>query len=416
MQANVVRQPILSEDKSLLGYELLYQDSTFSLYNQGDTVAANVIEDFLTSLDSAAFMNGKTAFIPFTPNLLLRKVPKMFNAQSLVIEIEDNAILHPEAQREIIDLKREGYRIALRGFEFSPRYFAMLGEVDYLKINMKELDDATGSAVGIAKSFKKKVIAYNVDTQELYDKAKALGCECFQGSAVSQAFNSKVNRLDHLQSNFFQLMIAVTRDQPDLDEISAIIQRDVTLAFSLLKLVNSAYFALRNRVRSVKQALVVLGLGQLKQWIYLLSFKRNGNDVDTELIKSSFLRGSFCAELSPCATNLSLARSDAYLMGMFSTLGELLEIPLAEALRELPIIDEIRDALLEHSGSAGTLYRLVLSYEKADWAGVSTCAAELGLDNNIVGQKYLECVESVNDTWRMLENPSFSEENTLESD
>ncbi len=409
MQMNVVRQPIMSDNKELLGYELLYQDNRASLYNQGDTLAANAIEGFLTQLDSDSFMSSKTAFIPFTPNLLLRRVPRMFNPHSLVIEIDDSAAIHPDALREIISLKRTGYRIAMRGFEFSPRFFSLLGESDYLKIDMNALDETTSSAIDIAKSFKKKVIAYNVDTPEKYQQAKSLGCGYFQGTAISQAFSAKMNRLDHLQSNFFQLMIAVTRDEPDVDEISTIISRDVTLAFSLIRLVNSAYFALRNRVRSVKQALVVLGLGQLKQWVYLLSFKQSDGDLSAEIIKTSFLRGSLCSELSQYAARLNLAKSDAYLLGMFSTLDILLQIPLKEALKELPVIDEIRDALTEKSGPAGTLYRLILAYEAADWRTVSNCAEELGLDSNIVSQKYLECVEAVNYTWDSLQRP-FSEE------
>lgn len=409
MQMNVVRQPIMGENKELLGYELLYQDNRASLYNQGDTLAANAIEGFLTQLDSDSFMDSKTAFIPFTPNLLLRKVPRMFNPHNLIVEIDDSAAIHPDALREIINLKRTGYRIAMRGFEFSPRFFSLLGEADYLKIDMNALDDTTASAIDIAKSFKKKVIAYNVDSTEKYQQAKALGCGYFQGTAIAQAFNTKMNKLDHLQSNFFQLMIAVTRDEPDVDEISTIISRDVTLAFSLIRLVNSAYFALRNRVRSVKQALVVLGLGQLKQWVYLLSFRQSDGDLSAEIIKTSFLRGSLCSELSQYAARLELAKSDAYLLGMFSTLDVLLHIPLADALKELPIIDQIREALLEKAGPAGTLYRLVLAYEAADWAGVSNCAEDLGLDSNIVAQKYLECVESVNYTWNSLQRP-FSEE------
>ena len=406
MQTNVVRQPIMSANKELLGYELLYQSNRASLYNQGDTVAATTIEGFLTQLDTAgSFMDGKTAFIPFTPNLLLRKVPKMFNPHNLVVEIEDSAFIHPDTLREIIELKRSGYRIAMRGFEFSPRFFSLLGEADFLKIDMNALDDSTPSAIDIAKSFNKKVIAFNVDSQEKYAHAKRLGCGYFQGPAVSQVFNTKMNRLDHLQSNFFQLMIAVTKDEPDVDEISTIISRDVTLAFSLIRLVNSAYFALRNRVRSVKQALVVLGLGQLKQWIYLLSFKQNGNDLDIEIIKTSFLRASLCAELSQYATRLDLAKSDAYLLGMFSTLDVLLEIPLKDALRELPIIDEIKDALIDKKGPCSALYRLILAYEFANWAEVSKCAEELGLDNSIVSQKYLECVESVNTIWNSLLRP-----------
>ncbi len=101
-------------------------------------------------------------------------------------------------------------------------------------------------------------------------------------------------------------MAAVTRPEPDMDEITQLISMDVTLTFSLLKLVNSAYFALPNKVQSIKQALLfILGLGQLKQWIYpFLSFAPDGG-VSDELIKTSFLRGTFCQELSAVCESVS---------------------------------------------------------------------------------------------------------------
>lgn len=405
MQINVVRQPILSGTSELLGYEMLYEDKGVGLYNQEDILAANAIEAFFTQLDNNNLTEDNLAFLPLTPNLLMRKVARMFNPENLIIEIEDGAMLHPDAARELSYLRKQGYRVAMCNFEFSPRFFALLGEAEFLKISMKRVDDSTKSAVDIAKSFHKRVIAYHVDTPELFEQAKQLGCTYFQGSAVAQALTTNMNRLDHLQSNFFQLMIAVTRDEPDIDEIETIISRDVTLAFSLIRLVNSAFFALRNRVRSVKQALVVLGLGQLKQWVYLLSFKQNGSNLDTELIKTSFLRGSFCAELSQFASRLDMARSDAYLMGMFSTLDLLLQTPLDAALGELPIAEDIIAALLRFEGPAGTLYRLVLCYESADWAGVKQAADQLGIADNVVAQKYLECVEEVNEVWNSLQKP-----------
>jgi EAL and modified HD-GYP domain-containing signal transduction protein len=194
-------------------------------------------------------------------------------------------------------------------------------------------------------------------------------------------------------------MVAVTKDEPDIDEIESIIARDVSLTFSLLRLVNSAYFALRNRAKSVKQALVILGLGQLKQWIYLLSFKQDDGSMPDELIKISFLRATFASELISYASNMPISRSEAYLMGMFSTLGKLMQIPLEEVLEQLPIGDDIKNALLSQEGRAGLLYRLILSYERADWRAMSSSAEELGIPQAMIAQKYFECVENVNTIW-----------------
>lgn len=416
METNMVRQPILSSDKELLGYELCYQDNGSSLYNQADTRAANVIEDFLVQFNSDRLLDGATAFLTFTPNLLMKNIPKMFQPEKLVIQIEDNSTVHPLAQKIIYRYKKQGYRIAIKGFEFSSRYFALLDVIDIIKIDMSHGPSSMENVVKIGQSFQKDIIAYNVNNQEQYDMALAMGCKYFQGSAVSQALSSKVQHMDHLQSNFFQLVIAITKDEPDVDEISEIISRDVTLAFSLIRLVNSAYFALRNRAKSVKQALVVLGLGQLKQWVYLLSFKNNeGGELSSELIKTSFLRASFCQELSQYAKELPLSKSEAYLMGMFSTLGLLMEVPLEAALSELPIADEIKEALVTGEGKAGSLYRLVISYENADWAGMASCAEELGITANVISQKYFECCESVNNIWRTLTMP-YGEDGDLDEE
>lgn len=415
METNMVRQAILSGNKELLGYELCYQDRGSSLYNQADTQAANVIEDFLVQLDSDLLLDGATAFLTFTPNLLMKNIPKMFPPDKLVIQIEDNSTVHPLAQKIIYRYKKQGYRIAIKGFEFSSRYFSLMDVIDIIKINMAARTASLESIIKIGQSFHKEIIAFNVNTPEAYETAKKLGCKYFQGSAVAQALSSKIQHMDHLQSNFFQLVIAITRDEPDVDEISEIISRDVTLAFSLIRLVNSAYFALRNQARSVKQALVVLGLGQLKQWVYLLSFKnQDSGELSSELIKTSFLRASFCQELAQYVKNLPISKSEAYLMGMFSTLGLLMEVPLEAALAELPVAQEIKDGLITGDGKAGSLYRLVISYENADWAAMTACAEELGIAANIISQKYFECCENVNNIWRTLTMPYHSSEEEKE--
>ncbi len=364
-----------------------------------------MIEDFLLEMNSDRLLNKKKAFITFTPNLLEKDIPQMFNPDALVIQIEDSILVHPVAQGLVEQHKKQGYQIAIKGFEFSSRYFAILDIVDIIKINMSKPNPSLNSILDIAKSFKKTVVADHVNTPDIYVNAKSFGIQYMQGTAVAESMYSAAPQMEHLQSNFFQLIIAITRDEPDLDEIAAIISRDVTLTFSLLKLVNSAYFALRNPARSVKQALVVLGVGQLKQWIYLLSFKNSEGKIPTELIKTSFLRGQFCQELAPYVPNLNVSKSEAYLLGMFSTLGLLMGVPLDEALEPLPIAEEIKLGLLEGTGACGALYQLVMKYDAADWKGMTPLAAELGIDESVISQKYLECAEYVNQIWNDLMSP-----------
>ncbi len=402
MDSYIVRQALVNENQQTFGYEILYTDNRFKADYTDDATAANAIENFLSSMDSEKFLDGRTAFLTFTSNLLEKGIPKMFKTNKLVIQIEDSLITNPFSQNLITKYKQNGYKIAVVDFEFAPRFFGILDIVDYIKVNFGNDNPSVENIVKIGKSFGKKIIAYNIETQEAYDKARALNCTYYQGSFVSEKMPTTVKKVNYLQSNFFLLMVAVTKDEPDIDEIESIISRDVSLTFSLLRLVNSAYFALRNRARSVKQALVILGLGQLKQWIYLLSFKQDDGSMPDELIKISFLRATFASELLEFATDMPISRSEAYLLGMFSTLGKLMQVPLEEALDQLPISDEIKLALLNMEGRTGFLYQLILSYEKADWKTMSSCAAKLGIPQSMIAQKYFDCVENVNNIWNGL--------------
>lgn len=410
METYIVRQPIVNSDQQVIAYEILYRQDESSLYSKQDVWVANAIEQFLEKMSDEKFLGGKTVFLTFTPNLLMRNIPKMFDSKQLVIQVEDNSIIHPIAQKIIYRYKKQGYKIAIKDFEFLPRYFSIMDAVDIVKVDFSKNSSSLKNIINLSHSFQKEVAAYNIETPEALKLAMELKCDYMQGSQIGTRKKSKVHRFDHIQSNFFQLMVAVTSDEPNMDEITKIISRDVTLAFSLMKLVNSAYFGLNNQVKSVQQALVVLGIEQLKQWIYLLSFRDDAGGMQDELIKTSFQRANFCMELASIASaHLPISPSEAYMMGMFSTLGTLMEVPLEDALYELPISEHIKSALIKNEGICADLYNLVLSYEKADWGNITAYADALGIPQNKLTQIYFDCVENVNEIWQELDTPSVSE-------
>lgn len=408
MDTYIVRQPIMNNEQKLVAYELLYHEDSSALYNQRDNHVANAIINFFNEVGETKFFSGKDAFVTFTPNLLMQNVPKIFDEKKLVLQLEDNVLIHPVAKTIIQRYKSQGYRLALVGFEFNNRYLSILSSIDILKIDFTDPDNQSiQTQIDIAKKFNKKAAAYNVNTPEARDKALAWGCDYIQGKSVAEMVTTKIQKMDHLQSNFFRLMAAITRPEPDMEQIAQLISVDVTLTFSLIKLVNSAYFSLPNRVKDVKQALTILGLGQLRQWIYLLSFTPDGGLTD-ELIKISFQRAVFCQELSLFVKDFPISRAEAYLLGMFSTLGVLLEVPIEAAVAELPISEEIKKGLTGQEGLCNDLLQLCISYEKGEWSRMDKLAKKLELPANTIAQKYMESVEYVNETWDELQEP-FSE-------
>lgn len=406
MNKYVVRQPIKDKNQDILGYEILFEVEKGGLYNETDDfAAADTIAGFLMQNNKNIFSSGM-AFITFTPNLLFKNTPKIFEKGTLVIQIEDSFIIHPLALGFITRYKKAGYEIAINDFQFNPRYLSMMDSIDYIKVDFSiDNEVSLSNIVETASSFKKKCIAANVNTKESYDYAMKLKVDYFQGSYIAEALLTKANKTDYLQSNFFQLVVAITKDEPKMNEIEEIISRDAALTYGILKMINSVYFALKHRTSSVGQALVILGLAQLKRWVYLLSFKQDDNTKGSEeILKLSFLRANFCAELQPYAKDMPISKSEAHLMGMFSTLGYLIDATMEEIFDEIPIRIEIKDAIMQHRGRCGMLYLLVLSYEKADWGNITKYAEMLGIPKNIIAQIYFDCVEDVNQIWDTLTN------------
>ena len=116
-------------------------------------------------------------------------------------------------------------------------------------------------------------------------------------------------------------------------------------------------------------------------------------------MKTSFMRANFSSMLVKKMRNFEINSSDAYLMGMFSTLEYMIDAPLEDILHEIPIVEAVKRGLIAKEGKVGMLYELILCYEKADWGEIKRLSGELGLHTNEMAQMYMECVEEVNDIW-----------------
>jgi EAL and modified HD-GYP domain-containing signal transduction protein len=414
----IVRCPIKDTQSRVIGYEILYHGEN-TLYGDDEKskpkptnekvnefAVADTIHSFLTQ--NSERVKGSLNFMTFTTTLLLKKVPHLFSKEDLVIQIDDSVIVHPLAMHFVQVFKKEGYRIAVNDFQFAPRYVSLIDEIDYLKLNFQTMNEASlHNLIEIASSMGKHCIAYNVDTEELYQKAIRLGVTELEGEAVAERLASKAHDTSYLKSTFFQLLIAVTREEPDMDEIERIISMDATLTYALLRVANTVHFATRNRTTTVHQAIMNIGITQLQQWIYLLCASNNEGELDPffeEFLKISFMRANFCAALLAHTKVVPISKNDAYIMGMFSTLDYLIDAPLEETLAEVPISDDIKNALLNWSGPAGALYALVLSYEGADWDKVNKLCEMLGIAPSLLTTLYFECMEQANQVWENINN------------
>ncbi len=408
----IVRQPIKDLSGKIIGHEILYHGENHAYSGLDGTggssefAAADTIYTFL-SQNTDKVLKGSLNFMTFTTTLLMKQTPKLFRPRDLVIQVDDSVIIHPLAMRFVERFSKEGYQIAANDFQFSPRFFSLLDRFDYIKVNLKTASEASiRNIVEMAHSMNKQCIATGIDDEDSYQKAFILGMDAMEGHWVAERLFTTVHSSNYLRSNFFRLMVAITEDSPNMEKIETIIATDAMLTYSLLKIVNSGYFALRNRATDIHQAIIVMGLVQLQQWIYLLGVgdTENGSlsHSQEEFLKLSFMRGSFCKKLMKLSKNMPITSGEAYLMGMFSTLNYLIAAPLKQILDELSVVQEVKDALLYRKGRCGILYELVLAYERADWAAIGRLADAIDIPVNLLTSTYFKCLDEVNTTWLLL--------------
>ncbi len=412
----IVRRPIKDTASRVIGYEILYHGEN-ALYGKeepeksakvnakvNEFAVADTIYGFLTQ--NSERVRGSLNFMTFTTTLLMKKVPHLFDKEDLVIQIDDSVIIHPLAMHFVQMFKKEGYRIAVNDFQFAPRYVALIDQIDYIKLDFARMSDTSlANLIEIANGMGKHCIACNVDTEELYQKALAYGVSELEGEAVAAKLASKAHDSSYLQSSFFRLLIAVSKDEPNIEEIEQIISMDATLTYALLRLANTVQFATRNRTTTVHQAVMNIGITQLQRWIYLLCASNEQGEVDEffeEFLKLSFMRANFCAALLNHTNRVPIAKNDAYLMGMFSTLDYLIDAPIEVTLEQIAISDDIKNALLRREGPAGALYALVQRYEDADWESVTRLCDALGIAPNLLTSLYFECMEQADEIWKSV--------------
>ncbi|MFQ7400942.1 MAG: EAL domain-containing protein [Neglectibacter sp.] len=180
----IVRQPIKDAAGEILGYEILYHGENQAFIGDAgaanEFAAADTIYNFLTQ-NSTKSLKGSLNFMTFTTMLLMKKTPRLFDKSELVIQIDDSVIIHPLSMHFVNQYAREGYKIAANEFQFAPRYLTLLDSLDYIKLNSKTTTDAAmHNIIDIAHSMHKKCIVTNIETEEQYQKAVALGADAME--------------------------------------------------------------------------------------------------------------------------------------------------------------------------------------------------------------------------------------------
>jgi EAL and modified HD-GYP domain-containing signal transduction protein len=376
------RQPILDKRKELFGYELLFRTSLDNVFPDVDQEKATskMIEGLQFDLGLDRLADGKWAFINFTQQSLLGGYPELLPKQKVVVEILETATPTQELYDALERLHRKGYLLALDDFVHGPKWAPFYKLIDIIKIDYLEssADEISDTIAAIKEYPKIKLLAEKVENNQEFQEALELGFDYFQGYFFSRPEVIRSQSLTPAQTTIASLMNKISVDVPDFNEIAQLFELDVTLSFKLLRYTQSAMFKRRNPIKTIKQAVLVLGKYELERFISLLFAAQFVGEKPQELIRLSIQRAKFCELLAPHCKQAK-SSSSAFLTGMLSLIDAMLDADLNTVINDLPLAPEIKIALTEHKGWLAESITLCQHFEKGNWQEMEDTCERLNI-------------------------------------
>jgi c-di-GMP-related signal transduction protein len=394
VEVHVARQPIFDSAKQVIGYELLFRNGEDDFFPgmDADQATADVINSsfFLRVVDDLTC--GKKAFINFTPRFLKHEMMTMLPPQSVAVELSENGEVGEEVLAACQRLKEQGYMVVIDDFVFRQQSDLLVQLADMVKVDfIKTKDPERRSIVQKLAGTKVALLAEKIESYYDFKQATDLGYQYFQGYFFGRPEVFSGRDIPGYTINYLNMLREASRSDIDFDKLEQIFRRDVALSFKMLKFINSAFFGLRNKVSSVKQALVLLGRKEILKWISLLALQNMAQDKPDELVVLSLVRARF-GELLALQLGWAKRSDQAFLVGLFSLVDAMLDRPMNDILRELPLDDEIVAALLRGDNDLGRLHTLARHYEKAEWSEYAVGAGTLGIADKEVAELYRQSV------------------------
>lgn len=363
----VGRQPIFDRYMRVVGYELLYRErhGDRATFVNGDQATSEVILNTFAEIGLDGIVGSQKAFINLTRNFFLEKYPIPFTPRQLVIEVPETLVLDDEIIEHIRDFSQRGYQIALDDVSSLKAITSLANIADIFKIDLTLLPPEQLQSVAYTLQLQRaKLLAEKVETKEQLDACMRAGFDYFQGFFLCKPNLVVGKQIPTSRLVLLQLLARLQNPEVSFDDLEHLIAQDAVLGYKLLRLTNSVYYGIRSEVKSIRQAMTMLGIEKLRSWLTLIMLAEK-QDKPRELTILAMIRARMSELL---ALSAKIKDADSYfLAGLLSALDAIMDMPLDQLLESINLSSDIKLGLIEGKGMIGQAVQCVLAYEQAAW-------------------------------------------------
>jgi EAL and modified HD-GYP domain-containing signal transduction protein len=379
------RQPILDAQERIAAFELLFRSqksissATFDCATQAST---RVMFNAISSVGIETLLGKHRGFINVDSELLMSDVIELLPQQQIGLELLESVDITPDVIERCRVLKSLGYQLALDDHVYSQSFEPLYdGLVDIIKIDLFSTPLTTLSEiVGKFRRFPVRLLAEKVDSRDVFLHCRSKGIELFQGYFLARPTLIQKQRLANTAASFLKLMQQLQNDA-EISELETTFKESPALVYKLLVLVNSVSFGIREKIRTIRHALCIIGRQQLKRWVQIALFAEDSQQgFDNPIMHMAVTRATFMEELARVLPRLGSSLPDeAFLTGTLSMLIDVYDVTLHEVTAGLGLSSGIWNALSGNKGEISSLLSIAKMVERNDLDQAIDCFAELGI-------------------------------------
>ena len=387
----VARQPIVTGDESVFGYELLFRDGVADYFSAPDSDAASrstLDASLLLGLD--VLCDGRRAFINCTRDLLLNDYLTLLPADRVVAEILETVPVDKEVIAACRRLKDAGYMIALDDFVPGDPREPLTRLADIIKVDVRRSSLADSADIFRQSGEQCRLLAEKVETREEFVATRNAGFTLFQGYFLRRPELMRAREIPANRANYLRLFKAVSRPELDPRELENAIKGEASLCYRLLRYLNSPVFGFPAEIRSIRHALVMLGEREVRRWVRLATTLVASQSRSSDLVLSALVRARFCELLEP---GLPHKHPDLFLVGLLSLMDAILGLPMALVLEGIALDRAARTVLLGQNSPLSPIYSLMLAQESARWDKVAQVSSRLCLRESFVAECHWKAMQ-----------------------
>ncbi len=389
----IARQPIFDENRRLWGYDLFCVGDGA---NAGSDKAANEIAaSAYMTLQRILVKQGQKIVINFDEMEIVDNMPYALPPEQAVVEIEQPLFLRPDIPQRLEKMKADGFLIAVRGFSANQKFDALYQLADIFGVPIVGLEQSAISDLIKAIEDKEAILlARRVDDAAQFDMCRELGVALFEGAFFKQPDTITVHKMSSNKAARLQLLQRMEAPDPDIDELAQTIQTDAAISFRLLSYLNSAAYGLSQKITSIQHAIRLLGWTKLKNWLRVILLNDMSESDDAEhLLQLAAQRGKFLERVATDNDFWGFDPESLHLLGLFSLLDAMLQIPMGEIVTFLPIDKKLKDALQRSPQNEYLpLLELVQCAEEARWEDANALIQRLNLKHDGIMAAFNEAV------------------------